>query len=214
MPFSIIIQNIVFSKQKNYYINNIIKFFNDKFKGMKSLEFKLWKKADYYKDNCNTTKILKLSDISLKIKNKNTLNLNQKRQFSLVSRPNSLEFTKLKAINNKNNLRALGLNLNLLNYSTGADSGASPNNIKPVMIYLNADTLKLQIIKENRDKSGIYRWTNLINGKSYIGSSSNLGKRFYRYYSIEYLTTTLTRTKSSIYSSLLKNGGASSQILS
>lgn len=88
---------------------------------------------------------------------------------------------------------------NLLNYSTDS-------NIKPVKIYLNADTLKLEIIKDNRNKSGIYRWTNLINGKIYIGSSSDLGERFYRYYNIDYLIKTLTRTKSIIYSSLLKNG--------
>lgn len=56
-------------------IENILNIFNDKFKGMKSLEFKLWKKADNYKYNCNTKqKFLKLCDISLKIRNKNTFN--------------------------------------------------------------------------------------------------------------------------------------------
>lgn len=37
-----------------------------------------------------------------------------------------------------------------------------------------------------------------------IGSSSNLGERFYRYYSLDYLTKTLARSKSNIYSSLIK----------
>lgn len=91
-------------------------------------------------------------------------------------------------------------NLSLLSYSTNS------NDINPIMTYLNADTMKLQIIKENRKKSGIYRWTNLINGKSYIGSSSNLGERFYRYYKIDYLTKILARTRSFICNSLLKNG--------
>lgn len=34
----------------------------------------------------------------------------------------------------------------------------------PIRIYSNADTDKLRIIKENKNKSGIYCWTNLVNG--------------------------------------------------
>jgi hypothetical protein len=30
-------------------------------------------------------------------------------------------------------------------------------------VYSNADVLKKTILKENKDKSGIYLWTNLIN---------------------------------------------------
>jgi excinuclease UvrABC nuclease subunit len=41
--------------------------------------------------------------------------------------------------------------------------------------------------KENKDKAGIYRWTNLINNKSYVGSSTNLGKRFRNYLKILFL---------------------------
>lgn len=37
------------------------------------------------------------------------------------------------------------------NYST------KPDNFNPVISYSNADTQKLQIIRENRKKSGIYR---------------------------------------------------------
>jgi hypothetical protein len=87
----------------------------------------------------------------------------------------------------------------LFNYSTSS-------NINPVVSYSNADTLKLQIIKENRKKSGVYCWTNLINGKIYVGSSSNLGERFYRYYKIDFLMGVLKRSRSQIYSSILKNG--------
>lgn len=74
------------------------------------------------------------------------------------------------------------------------------------MTYSNADTLKLQIVKENRNKSGIYCWTNHNNGKCYVGSSGNLGERFYRYYKIDFLMATLKRSRSKIYSSILKNG--------
>ncbi len=51
-------------------ISNIINFFSSKackFKGMKSLEFKLWKKAFYYK---NTNKVAKIHSIILKLHKK------------------------------------------------------------------------------------------------------------------------------------------------
>ena len=202
--------NIKYNKDTNMYflstknsrsISNIIKLFKDKFKGMKSLEFKLWQKANYYKDK-NTKKFIKLSDISLKTRDKNSVPFVQKRNFSTVSNPKFAISKKKRAFYLSKDLikgqSILTSSFSLRNYSTDS------NSISPIVTYLNPDTLKLQIIKENRKKSGIYRWTNLINGKSYIGSSSNLGERFYRYYSIEYLIAVLTR--SSIYSSLLKNG--------
>lgn len=37
------------------------------------------------------------------------------------------------------------------------------------MIYPNADTDKLQILKENKDKTGIYLWTHLEDNKKYVG---------------------------------------------
>lgn len=50
-------------------------------------------------------------------------------------------------------------------------------SVVPVKIYKNADHDKLQILKENQGKAGVYRLTNLINGKSYVGSSTNLAQR-------------------------------------
>ncbi len=46
-------------------------------------------------------------------------------------------------------------------------------SIAPVVYYFNIDVNK-NIIKENKGKSGIYRWNNLVTGKSYVGSSVNL----------------------------------------
>ena len=46
-------------------------------------------------------------------------------------------------------------------------------SIAPVVYYFNIDVNK-KIIKENKGKSGIYRWNNLVTGKSYVGSSVNL----------------------------------------
>jgi GIY-YIG catalytic domain/NUMOD1 domain len=76
----------------------------------------------------------------------------------------------------------------------------------PKISYLNIDLNKDNIFKENRNKSGIYKWTNLITGKSYIGSAINLSRRLKQYFSIHYLNRVLSKSKSIIYSSLLKYG--------
>jgi len=53
----------------------------------------------------------------------------------------------------------------------------------PIKIYSNAEDNKGKILKENKNKSGIYMWTNTINGKQYIGSSIELSNRLSCYYS-------------------------------
>jgi group I intron endonuclease len=55
------------------------------------------------------------------------------------------------------------------------------------IVYKNVDKEKLIIISENTNKSGIYMWTNLINGKRYIGSSENLNRRFSEYFNTNHL---------------------------
>ena len=57
----------------------------------------------------------------------------------------------------------------------------------PVKRYKNAYLSKEEIRKENRGRSGIYLWRNNINGKCYVGSGVNLGKRFKEYFSLKYL---------------------------
>jgi len=76
----------------------------------------------------------------------------------------------------------------------------------PIKIYSNADTDKAPILKENKQKSGIYLWRNLINNKQYIGSSINLTNRFRCYYNELDMKKTLEKGKSNIYSALLKHG--------
>ena len=60
----------------------------------------------------------------------------------------------------------------------------------PIKQYKDLDnkSVKDLIFKENRNMSGIYKWTNLINGNFYIGSSINLSKRFLKYFNNNLLT--------------------------
>jgi len=66
--------------------------------------------------------------------------------------------------------------------------GNDNNELVPVAVYENSDLQKVDIIKENRGKSGVYRWVNKTNGKTYVGSSVDLSKRLLQYYSEKYLT--------------------------
>ena len=51
---------------------------------------------------------------------------------------------------------------------------------------------KAEILKNNKEKSGIYMLTNKVTKKSYIGKSANLRSRFYEYFSphLKELTST------------------------
>jgi group I intron endonuclease len=68
------------------------------------------------------------------------------------------------------------------------------------------DIDKFAILKDNKDKIGIYRWVNLDTGKSYVGSSRNLSARFKQYFSVNYLEREIKRNNSKIYRSLFKKG--------
>jgi len=57
----------------------------------------------------------------------------------------------------------------------------------PVVIYSNAALNKSRIIQENCLKSGVYQWTNTVNGNIYIGSTKNISKRFAEYSNPNYL---------------------------
>lgn len=72
--------------------------------------------------------------------------------------------------------------------------------------YPNAEINKTLIYKDNYKKSGIYKWTNRINNKIYIGSAINLTKRLEDYFRVKRLKKILLKSRSSIYSSILKYG--------
>jgi group I intron endonuclease len=69
--------------------------------------------------------------------------------------------------------------------------------------YHNIDTEKLQILSDNLGKSGIYCFTNTINGKRYVGSSNNLRIRLLQYFNTNYL---LRNTSMPICRALLNHG--------
>lgn len=77
----------------------------------------------------------------------------------------------------------------------------------PLLVYDNAENKRKQIIEDNTNKAGVYRWVYKPNGKCYVGSSANLGYRLKQYYSDKYLTR--KKSVSSISSALVKYGHSS-----
>jgi group I intron endonuclease len=77
--------------------------------------------------------------------------------------------------------------------------------MKNIISYL-PNRNKYSIYEENRNKSGIYRWNDLTNNKSYIGSSKNLTNRFYTYYSSTSMKNIIKKSSSRIYSAILRHG--------
>ena len=80
------------------------------------------------------------------------------------------------------------------------------NNKSVAARYLNIEESKSIIYQENNNKSGIYMFINKQTGSYYIGSSNNLGKRLSGYLSKNFLDREILKTKSKIYSALLKYG--------
>jgi group I intron endonuclease len=79
--------------------------------------------------------------------------------------------------------------------------------LEPVLIYTNPDEYKGLIAKQNKGKSGVYRWVHKESGKSYVGSSTMLNDRFRRYFNHSYLSSS-KRGASLICKALLKYGYA------
>lgn len=78
-------------------------------------------------------------------------------------------------------------------------------SVVPVKIYSNAGTMRKQILIENKGRFGVYRWVNLTDRRSCLGSSMNLGRRMLDYYSLSYLRSADTI----ITKALLKYGDSS-----
>jgi group I intron endonuclease len=62
--------------------------------------------------------------------------------------------------------------------------------------------MKLDILKDNKGRTGIYRWVHLKTGRSYIGSAIDLSRRLSKYYQL----SQLIKDNMIIYKALLKHG--------
>lgn len=72
-------------------------------------------------------------------------------------------------------------------YSTNPSPEIEPTEVVPVVTYSNPDTQKLDILNDNKNKAGVYRWINNINKNTYVGSSVKLSLRFRSYFSVNFL---------------------------
>jgi group I intron endonuclease len=85
-------------------------------------------------------------------------------------------------------------------------------NLNPVKLYDNFKEDRVLILKEQRDKSGVYYLINKINGHTYVGSSINLSSRMKNY-----LNNTFLKSKQNanmpIVKALLKYGQSNFSLL-
>lgn len=93
------------------------------------------------------------------------------------------------------------MNPDLRKFYSTINSSGKPFN--PEVTYTDILANKSRIFKENKGKSGIYIWKNNKTNQIYIGSSKDIGKRLYNYFS----KSNLLKNKSMlICRSLLKHG--------
>jgi group I intron endonuclease len=79
-----------------------------------------------------------------------------------------------------------GIIRNCINYySTNTENKSA--KFVPIIIYNNAETDKLRILADSKQKAGIYMWKHIESGKVYIGSAVDLSRRLTQYFSIKYL---------------------------
>jgi group I intron endonuclease len=97
-------------------------------------------------------------------------------------------------------------NIYTCSYSTMSSSTLPYKNVK---LYEDAFLMKKSIIKDNKNKSGIYKWTNKLTNDIYIGQSIDLSKRFIRYFNLSYLRN---RGTLAINRALIKYGFSSFQL--
>lgn len=88
-------------------------------------------------------------------------------------------------------------------FSSSISDDSSSTNSTGLTVFDDADKDKLNILNYIKGKSGIYMWTNKLNGKQYVGSSVDLRRRILEYYNVNRL---LNEKSMPIYVALLKYG--------
>lgn len=88
-------------------------------------------------------------------------------------------------------------------FSSSIGDYSSSTNSTCFIVFDDADKDKLNILNYIKGKSGIYMWTNKLNGKKYVGSSVDLRRRLLEYYNVNRL---LNEKSMPIYVALLKYG--------
>lgn len=96
------------------------------------------------------------------------------------------------------------LNVDLFNKSATRHSSSSSK--AGTTLFNLANVSQADVLKFLNGKSGIYKFTNSLNGKSYVGSSISLHRRIPEYFNPERSLRELKRGESMFYKSLLKYG--------
>lgn len=60
-------------------------------------------------------------------------------------------------------------------------------SVTTLFMYDIIEDNKVQIWKDNKGKTGVYRWTNTVTGSSYVGSSTVIDRRIKCYLDTNYL---------------------------
>lgn len=128
-------------------------------------------------------------------------------------RPNLYPFL-IKRYHFKSNIQRRSYSHLAKDVSKESNSVNSSNSISviPIVVYPDAFLNKSIILKDNKNKVGIYRWVNKENCNTYIGSSVNLGRRLRVYYDFSFLSVRVQKSKSRIYSAILKYGYSNFQL--
>lgn len=84
-------------------------------------------------------------------------------------------------------------------FSNKPDGKDNTKSLKPIKVYNSLKEDRVNILKEQRDKSGVYCLMNKINGHAYVGSSINLSSRMRNY-----LNNTFLKSKSNVNMPIVK----------
>ena len=91
------------------------------------------------------------------------------------------------------------LNKSIIRYYSTSNIENNTKDLNPLKVYNNFQENRLDILKEQKDKSGVYCFINKINGNSYVGSSINLASRMRNY-----LNNTFLKSKQNINMPIVK----------